>query len=98
MGGCTVKISPRRAIANHCKDCIYDPHCSGNWKQQVEACTITQCGLYEHRPLTAKTTALQRESLLASLPEHEREIVLKRRRNSAILMSNLNNRSDHHAG
>ena len=95
MGGCTVKISPRRAIANHCKDCIYDPHCSGNWKQQVEACTITQCGLYEHRPLSLKTTRLQRENLLAELPLHEREIVLKKTSQRALNLVNLHNRSTH---
>jgi hypothetical protein len=73
-----MKTSPKRAIANHCKDCIYDAHCSGNWREQVEACVITTCDLHDHRPLTAKTTALLRENLLASLPADERAIVLER--------------------
>jgi hypothetical protein len=73
-----MKTSPKRAIADHCKGCIYDHHCSGNWREQVEACAITNCDLYDHRPLTAKTTALLRENLLASLPDHERAIVLER--------------------
>ena len=87
-----MKTSPRRAIANHCKDCIYDPHCTGNWKQQVEACTITQCGLYEHRPLTAKTTTFQRQQVLAGLPVHEREIVLERAEKRALNMADLRSR------
>jgi hypothetical protein len=86
-----MKASPRRAIANHCKSCVYDPQCSGNWKQQVEACTITQCDLYEHRPLSLKTTRLQRENLLASLSEPEREIVLERAKKRTLNLVNFHN-------
>ena len=97
MGRQTMKKSSKKAIANHCKECIYDPLSDGTWRQQFQACTITKCHLYEFRPITLKSINLRRENILASLPEHEREIALERRRNSAILMSNLNNRSNHHA-
>jgi len=87
-----VKTSPKRAIANHCKDCTYDYHCSGNWREQVEACSITQCDLYDHRPLTAKTKRLQRENLLAALPADERAIVLERAEKRALNMVNVRSR------
>ena len=41
----------RKAIDAKCKDCIHDPKSGlGNWKQQVEQCTVTQCPLYPLRP------------------------------------------------
>ena len=48
------KRSLRSAINAHCKDCIYDEHAKGegNWRQQVEACTVTKCALYEVRPIS----------------------------------------------
>ena len=48
------KRSLRSAINAHCKDCIYDPldKGAGNWRQQVEACTVTKCALYEFRPVS----------------------------------------------
>lgn len=67
--------SPKKAIANHCKGCTYDSQDKGNWLQQVEACTITSCDLYEHRPLTHKTRRLRNENHLASLTQAERDIV-----------------------
>jgi hypothetical protein len=73
-----MKLSPQKAIYNHCKNCIYDPAEKGNWVEQVENCKITQCELYEHRKLTSKTRRLQRENYLASLPPSERAIVEKR--------------------
>ncbi len=81
--------SPRKAIALHCKDCIYDSHCSGNWRQQVEACTISDCPLYDHRPITGHTARLQRENHLATLTPHEREIVLKRSIKRALNLANV---------
>lgn len=38
------------AIYAMCKDCIYDDHMPGTWKQQVEACLATTCPLYTFRP------------------------------------------------
>ena len=48
------KRSLRSAINQHCKDCIYDPldKGAGNWRQQVEACTVKKCALYEVRPIS----------------------------------------------
>ncbi len=45
------RISLRKAIDQHCKSCIHDPiGGSGAWRQQVEACTSTKCGLFNVRP------------------------------------------------
>lgn len=81
--------SPRQSIASHCKSCIYDRHCVGTWKDQVEACTITQCDLYEHRPLSTQTRRLLREKALAMLCPHEKEIALERTRKRVLNLPNL---------
>ena len=45
--------SLRQAINAKCKDCIYDPLSGlGTWRQQVEGCTSTDCGLYPVRPVS----------------------------------------------
>ena len=48
------KISLRGAINGYCRDCIYDglDKGAGNWRQQVEACTVTKCSLYLVRPIS----------------------------------------------
>lgn len=66
--------SPRQAITRHCKGCIYDPQDKGTWRDQTEACTITNCDLYPHRPLTAKTRRILNENHLASLTHEQREL------------------------
>ena len=69
------KISAQKAIRNHCKGCIYDPLEKGTWLQQVDACTVTKCELFNHRPLTAKTRAKNEEKRLSLLTQAEREII-----------------------
>ncbi len=45
------KPSMRGAINAMCKRCLYDPIGGrGSWRQQVEACTVTDCPLYPLRP------------------------------------------------
>ena len=43
-------MSMRKAINEKCRDCIYDGCAPGNWRQQVEACTISACSLWPYRP------------------------------------------------
>jgi len=43
-------VGMRQAINEKCRDCIYDPQAGGTWRQQVEACTITECSLHPYRP------------------------------------------------
>ena len=54
--------SPRQAIKAHCIGCIYDNAEKGNKLEQIEACTIVQCELYEYRPKSTKTRKLEREN------------------------------------
>jgi hypothetical protein len=84
-------ISPRKAVALHCKECIYDNNCSGNWRKQVEACTIADCALFDHRPITGVGQHLRRENLLASLSDAEREIASKRSANRVANLANGRN-------
>ena len=48
------KRSRRQAIAEYCKECSYDPEDkgAGTWRQQIEACVMSDCPLYEFRPLS----------------------------------------------
>lgn len=57
-----VRLTRKHAINKNCKDCIYDPVSAGTWRQQVEACPVTTCTLYDWRPLPF------RASVLASKP------------------------------
>jgi hypothetical protein len=43
----------RAGINAKCKDCIYDKYAGGTWREQVEACTLTTCGLWPFRPKSA---------------------------------------------
>ena len=43
--------SMRAAINAKCKDCSYDPLDRGTWRQQVGACTDTECSLHPLRPM-----------------------------------------------
>lgn len=46
-------LSLRGAINAHCRECIHDPLSGGgNWRQQVEACTVTKCCLHPVRPVS----------------------------------------------
>lgn len=45
-------MSMRQAINSKCKDCIYDEHDIGTWRQQVQRCSEVDCGLYPYRPIT----------------------------------------------
>jgi hypothetical protein len=50
-----VKTRSLRATINaKCRECIYDPIAGGGtWRQQVEACTSTNCPLWPVRPVSA---------------------------------------------
>lgn len=57
LDGATVKPkkrSMRAAINAYCKECTYDDAFKGGgtWREQVEACTVTKCPLYEFRPVS----------------------------------------------
>jgi hypothetical protein len=43
-------MSLRQAINEKCRECIYDSNCTGNWRQQIAACTDPKCPLFPYRP------------------------------------------------
>lgn len=44
-------MSLRKAINAKCRECLYDPLSGlGNWRQQVSACTSSECPLFLVRP------------------------------------------------
>lgn len=43
-------MSLRKAVNAKCRECIYDPHEAGTWRQQIAACTALTCPLYAVRP------------------------------------------------
>ena len=53
--GVTAKQRSRKqAIDQFCKECSYDPDDkgAGTWRQQIEACVMEDCPLYEFRPVS----------------------------------------------
>lgn len=59
-------MSLRQAVNEHCKNCIYDPQSGlGTWRQQVEACTVTECAIWPHRPKSKKRNPNPGEQPLA---------------------------------
>lgn len=54
----------KRAIKQHCKDCIYDPDGgAGTWREQRQNCTATHCALWPFRPRAATPRSSPGESL-----------------------------------
>jgi hypothetical protein len=49
--------SLRSSIDRMCKSCIYDPgNGNGGWREQVAACSSSNCPLHSVRPLPVKAT------------------------------------------
>lgn len=47
-------MSLRAAINGKCRECIYDPLSGmGTWRQQVSACRVYGCALWQVRPTAA---------------------------------------------
>jgi hypothetical protein len=55
-------MSRTKALNEKCKQCIYDPACSGTWREQVENCTTTSCPIWQHRPMTVATVNMNRKT------------------------------------
>jgi len=53
--------SLKKCIEQKCKDCTYDPAAPGSWRNQVEACTVQSCALWEVRPITMETMLRNRK-------------------------------------
>jgi hypothetical protein len=46
------RLTRQQSINEFCKNCTYDPYAGGTWRQQTEACTITDCFLWAYRPVS----------------------------------------------
>ena len=62
--------SLRKAINNMCKDCSYDKYDKGTWRQQIAACTISECPLHEVRPVDEKYNGTHTTHLTIELLNH----------------------------
>ena len=82
-------VGIKKAVANYCKGCIYDPLAGGTHREQIENCTIVRCELYEHRPRSSEVRAKQRADYLASLTVEQR---IEEGRKSAALVQRLRDR------
>lgn len=60
------RLTRKEAINNNCKDCIYDSAGAGTWRQQVGACEVTECALYEWRPMPVRASVLLSNAAIPS--------------------------------
>lgn len=78
--------SLKQAIADKCKDCIYDPLAGGTWREQTESCRSIHCALWPVRPITVATlnanrkksnveagTSVDIDALVNGLPDDDEE-------------------------
>ena len=47
----TSKLTRQQAINAKCRECSFDELDVGTWRQQIERCEITDCGLWPYRPM-----------------------------------------------
>ena len=73
-------LSPQQAINAKCKDCIYDEHNGGTWRDQTEACTVKSCPLYDLRPVSLATKRKRSEERFNALSESEKLIEISKRK------------------
>lgn len=59
-------LTRKQSINKNCKDCIYDSVSAGTWRQQVEACPVTTCALYDWRPLPFKASVLAPTTIMVT--------------------------------
>ena len=59
------RLSYKKAVAEKCKDCIYDDALEGGGgvNQQIATCTITDCALHPVRPINKHNTKLTKRIL-----------------------------------
>ena len=67
-------MTQKKAIAEKCKDCIYDEFDPGTWVMQVESCIDKSCPLYTYRPITKATKDKIKEEKYQNMTPEERFI------------------------
>ena len=66
-------MTPRKAIAEKCKDCTYDEFDTGTWIFQVEKCESVECSLHEFRPMTNATQTKLKAEKYQNMSVEEKE-------------------------
>ena len=62
-----------KVIKLKCSDCLYDSLAPGTETQQIENCTDMICALWDYRPLTSKTQALNKEKRIKAMTPTQRQ-------------------------
>lgn len=63
--------SLRAAIDAKCRSCIYDPACgNGKWREQVAACSSSNCPLHSVRPRSAAKSHRGATQCSSNGPDH----------------------------
>ena len=45
-------MTRQTAIEAMCRECCYDELDDGTWRMQIERCELTNCPLYQYRPVS----------------------------------------------
>jgi hypothetical protein len=56
----------RARINEKCRDCVYDEANRGTWREQVYFCTVTDCALWDIRPMPTSENARRRAGRTAA--------------------------------
>lgn len=68
-------VSLRNAINAMCRSCIYDPgNGNGKWREQVTACTSSNCPLHPIRPRSAAKSGRRAPKQPGEAPRHNAPI------------------------
>ena len=60
----------RGKVDSNCVYCTYDDQVVGTWRQQIEACAVTECPLHSVRPRSYRNKTHEVDSNISSKPIH----------------------------
>jgi hypothetical protein len=58
----------RGKVDSNCVYCTYDNQVNGTWRQQIEACAVTECPLHSVRPRSYRKKAHEVDSNINPKP------------------------------
>jgi hypothetical protein len=58
----------RGKVDSNCVYCTYDDQVNGTWRQQIEACAVTECPLHSVRPRSYRKKTHKADSNISSKP------------------------------
>jgi len=61
-------VGLRARVNAHCVSCTYDDQVNGTWRQQIEACAVTECPLHSVRPCSYRKKTHKADSNINSKP------------------------------